>query len=83
MPRRVERRSGRSDAERRRALLELQRRWDAEHRRHHQTVEQLRRTRAQLEQRLLTVAERRRAEDKIRDDYHDSRARIVTAGKKR
>lgn len=79
----VERRIGRSDADRRRALEELKRLWDAEHDRHHRTVEQLRRARELLEERLSSTTEQRRAEDRIRDAYHDSRARIVRAGKKR
>ena len=83
MARRPERRIGRSDADRRRGLEELRRLWEAEHVRHRQTVEQLRRARAVLEQRLSSAGERRRAEDRIRDDYHDSRATIVRVGKKR
>jgi hypothetical protein len=81
--RREQRRVGRSDADRRRTLAELERLWEAEHRRHHQTVEQLRRARALLEERLSSGNERRRAEDRIRDDYHDSSARIVKPRKKR
>jgi hypothetical protein len=77
MPRRSERRIGRSDEERRRALQDLQRQWEAENRRHRQTVEQLRRARALMEQRLSSADEQRRVEDRIRDEYHDSRARIV------
>jgi hypothetical protein len=83
MAARPERRIGRPNEERRKALRELERQWDAEHRRHQQTVEQLRRARALLEQRLSASNERRRAEDQIRDDYHDSRARTIKAGKKR
>jgi hypothetical protein len=83
MAARPQRRFGRSDEERRQALRDLERQWDAEHRRHKQTVEQLRRARAILEEKLSASAERRRAEDQIRDAYHDSRARVIMAGKKR
>jgi hypothetical protein len=77
MPRRPERRIGRSEEERRQALQDLQRQWEAENRRHRQTVDQLRRARARMEQRLSSAEEQRRAEDRIRDEYHDSRARVV------
>jgi hypothetical protein len=78
MPRRRKRRVGRSDEERRLALNELQRQWEAGAGRAHLTTEQLRRARAQMEQRLTMAEDRRRAEDRIRDEYHDSRAIIVT-----
>jgi hypothetical protein len=73
---RPERRIGRSNEERRKALREFERQWHAE-RRHKQTVEQLRQARALLEERLSRSHERRRAEEQIRDAYHDSRARVV------
>jgi hypothetical protein len=41
------------------------------------SVEQLRRVREQLERRLASGEDQRRAEDQIREEYHDSRARIV------
>jgi hypothetical protein len=74
---RPRRRVGRSDQERRQALLALQRQWEAKHRRYRLSVEQLRRARAQLEQRLTSGGDQRRAEDRIREEYHDSRATIV------
>jgi hypothetical protein len=69
---------GRSNEERRLALKELQRQWEAGTGRAHLTTEQLRRARALMEQRLAIVEDRRRAEDRIRDEYHDSRAIVVT-----
>ena len=69
---------GRSDEERRRTLNELQRQWEAGGSRAHLTTEQLRRARALMEQRLAIAEDRRRVEDLIRDEYHDSRAIIVT-----
>lgn len=72
------RRVGRSDDERRQALRELQRQWEAGPGRAHLTTEQLRRARAAMEQRLADAEDRRRAEDLIRDEYHDSRAVIIT-----
>jgi hypothetical protein len=79
MPRRRLRRVGRSDEERREALNELQRQWEAgAPGRTHLTAEQLRRARELMEQRLAVAEDRRRAEDRIRDEYHDSRAVIVT-----
>jgi hypothetical protein len=72
------RRVGRSDEERREALNALQRQWEAGAGRAHLTTEQLRRARAAMEQRLARAEDRRRAEDRIRDEYHDSRAIIVT-----
>jgi hypothetical protein len=72
------RRVGRSDEERRQALNELQRQWETRAGRAHLTTEQLRRARALMEQRLASIEGRRRAEDLIRDEYHDSRAIIVT-----
>jgi hypothetical protein len=41
------------------------------------TVEQLRRVREQIEQKWSEEHERRRAEDHIREELHDSRSRIV------
>ena len=76
MPR-GKRRVGRSDKERRQALLALQLQWEAKQRRYQLSVEQLRRARAQLEQRLASGDDQRRAEDRIREEYHDSRARTV------
>ena len=72
------RRVGRSDDERRESLRELQRQWDAGANRPHLTTDQLRRARAAMEQRLAHAEDRRRAEDRIRDEYHDSHAVIVT-----
>ena len=77
MASRPERRIGRTNDERRIALRELERQWDEEHRRHKQTVEQLRRARSLLEERLSKASGQRRAEDQIRDDYHDSCAITV------
>jgi hypothetical protein len=82
MARRPERRIGRSNDERRNALRELERQWEAEQR-HKQTVEQLRHARALLEERLSRSHERRRAEEQIRDAYHDSRARVVKTARKK
>jgi hypothetical protein len=56
--------------------------WDFEHRRHHQTVEQLRRASRILALGFGRAHERRRAEDKIRDEWHDARAVTIKAGKK-
>ena len=84
-----ERRRGRSDLELRAALATLQERWERETRRHRRTLDQLRRARLAFEERLLSALEDRRAEDRIRDEYHDSRARTIPsararpAGKKR
>jgi len=69
-----------SDQELHRQLEQL--RWDFEHLQHRQTVEHLRRA-----SRLLTLGfgraqERRRAEDKIRDEWHDTQAVTIKAGKK-
>jgi hypothetical protein len=77
MASRPQRRIGRPNDERRIALRELERQWDEEHRRHKRTVEQLRRARTLLEERLSRDVEQRRSEDRIRDAYHDSRARTV------
>ena len=76
------RRVGRSDKERRQALLVLQLQWEAKQRRYQLSVEQLRRARAQLEQRMTSGDDQRRAEDRIREEYHDSRARTVRKRKK-
>jgi hypothetical protein len=75
-----ERHDGLSEIELHRQLEQLV--WNFEHRRHHQTVEHLRRA-----SRLLTLGfgraqERRRAEDKIRDERHDARAVTIKGGKK-
>jgi hypothetical protein len=83
MPRRPERRIGRSNEERQKALQDLQRQWAARHGRHHLSVEQLRRARALMEERLASDEQRRRAEDRIRDEYHDSRAKTVKKRKPR
>jgi len=77
------RRVGRSNDERRHALKELQRQWEAGTGRPHLTAEQLRRARAAMEQRLSRAEDRRRAEDQIRDEYHDSHAVVVTWTRKR
>ena len=74
---RPKRRVGRSDNERRRALLTHQQQWEAKQRRYQLSVEQLRRAREQLEQRLASGDDQRRVEDRIREEYHDSRARTV------
>ena len=68
---------------RRESLRELQRQWDAGAGRPHLTTEQLRRARAAMEERLALAEDRRRAEDQIRDEYHDSHAVIVTWTRKR
>jgi hypothetical protein len=74
---------GRSDEERRQALKDLQRQWEAGAVRAHLTTEQLRRARARMEERFAIAEDRRRAEDQIRDEYHDSRAIVVTWTRKR
>ena len=79
---RAKRRVGRSDQERRQAVLALQQEWEAKQRRYQLSVEQLRRAREQLEQRLASSDDQRRAEDRIREDYHDSHARTVRGRKK-
>jgi len=56
--------------------------WVFEHRRHHQTVEQLRRASRLLALGFGRAHERRRAEDKIRDERHDAHAVTIKAGKK-
>ena len=43
------------------------------------TTDQLRRVREQMEQHRFDQQESRRLEDRIRDELHDSRARIVDA----
>jgi hypothetical protein len=82
MPRRPNLLLGRSD-EVRRTAHDLQRQCDVAHRRRLQTLEQLRRARASLEARLALQDELRRAEDRIRDEYHDSRAITVNSPKPR
>jgi hypothetical protein len=74
---------GRSDEERRQSLRDLQQEWEAKHRRPQLSVEQLRRARELMEQRRASDEDRRRAEDRIRDEYHDSRAVIVPRPRKR
>jgi len=76
MPR-GKRRVGRSDKERRQALLALQLQWEAKQRRYQSSVDELRRARVQLEQRLTSGDDLRRAEDRIREEYHDSHATTV------
>jgi hypothetical protein len=44
------------------------------------TVEQLRRVREQMEERRLAQIERRRAEDRVREELRDGRARVIQAG---
>jgi hypothetical protein len=43
------------------------------------TLEQLRTIREELEQRVLRERERRRAEDLIREERHDERAKTISA----
>jgi len=78
MPRPRTRLVGRPDEDRRQALNALQRQWEAGRSRAHLTTEQLRRARALMEQRFAIGEDRRRVEDLIRDQYHDSRAIIIT-----
>jgi hypothetical protein len=82
MSRAKERRVGRSDTERRNHVLSLKQQWEAKQRRYQLSVEQLRRARERLERRLASGEDRRRAEDRIREEYHDSRARTVGTHKK-
>jgi hypothetical protein len=77
------RRVGRSNEERREAAEKLQRERLAKPGPHRLSVDQLRRARALMEQRLSSDTDRRRAEDRIRDEYHDSRAKTVRRRKKR
>ena len=56
--------------------------WEFEHRQHHQTVEQLRRASRVLALGFGLAQERRRAEDKIREEWHDARAVTIKAGKR-
>src|SRR5262245_65590624 len=44
------------------------------------TLEQLRRLRAQMETRLYHEEQRRRAEDRIREELHDARAKAINGG---
>jgi hypothetical protein len=83
MPRRPGRRTGRSDPERLKALHDLQHQSDAEGRRHRLSVDQLRRARALMEQRLSSADDQRRVAARIRDEYHDTRAKTVQKQKKR
>jgi hypothetical protein len=82
MSRRRKRRVGRSDEERRQALKALQVEWAASGARAQLTTDQLRRARQLMEERFAVAEDRRRAEDQIRDEYHDSRAIIVTWSRK-
>jgi hypothetical protein len=52
------------------------------HRQHRQTLEQLRRARRLLELGFGSAQERRRAEDRIRLERHDSCAVTIKAGKR-
>jgi hypothetical protein len=69
-----------SDEELRRQLSRLRAHWRDEDRRQQQTLEQLRRARARLEQRQSAGVERRRREDRIRDELQDSRAVTIRGG---
>jgi hypothetical protein len=77
MSRADERRVGRSETKRRSDVLSLKQQSEANPRRYQLSVEQLRRARERLERRLASGEDQRRAEDRIREEYHDSRARIV------
>ena len=83
MPRQRERRIGRSDEERQKAPQDPERQSATKHGRHQLSVEQLRRARALMEERLASEEDRRRVEDRIRDEYHDSRAKTVRKQKRR
>ena len=52
-----------------------------QNRRPHQTAEQLRRTRRLLELKLAGEQKRRRAEDRIREQWQDAHAVTITAGR--
>ena len=56
--------------------------WAFHHREHHQTLEQLRRARRLLELGFGGAQERRRAEDRVRLERHDSCAVTIKAGKR-
>jgi hypothetical protein len=83
MPRQPERQNGRSDPERLKALHDMLRQSDAEGRRPRLSVDQLRRARALMEQRLSSADNQRRVAARIRDEYHDTRAKTVQKHKKR
>jgi hypothetical protein len=83
VPQRPERQTGRSDPERLKALHDLQRQSDPEGRRPRLSVDQLRRARALMEQRLSSADNQRRVAARIRDEYHDTRAKTVQKQKKR
>jgi hypothetical protein len=70
------------DEEFRRRLSRLRDQWSREDRRQHQTVEQLRRARARLEQRQSIATDRRRTEDRIREELRDSRAVTISASQR-
>jgi len=53
-----------------------------QHRRHHQALEQLRRTRRLLQLGFGGAQERRRAEDRIRLERHDAHAVTIKAGQR-
>jgi hypothetical protein len=63
--------------ERRSDVLSLKQQWEAKQRRYQLSVEQLRRARERLEQRLASGEDQRRAEDQIREEYHDSHSRTI------
>lgn len=56
--------------------------WAFHHRQHHQALEQLRRARRLLELGFGRAQERRRAEDLIRLERHDSCAVTIKGGKR-
>jgi hypothetical protein len=56
--------------------------WGFHNRRHLQALEQLRRARRLLELGFAGAQERRRAEDRIRLERHDSRAVTIKAGRR-
>jgi hypothetical protein len=82
MPRRPASQTGRSDPERLKALHDL-RQSDADSRRPRLSIDQLRRARALMEQRLSSADNQRRVAARIRDEYHDTRARTVQKHQKR
>jgi hypothetical protein len=83
MPRPPKQRIVRSAPERVEALRDLQRQRHTEGPRHRLSVDQLRRARALMEQRLSSAKDQRRVEDRIRDEYHDTRAKTVQKHKRR
>jgi hypothetical protein len=82
MAARAERQRGDRDEELRRQLSALRDRWNAEDQRQRQTVDELRRARARIEHAHSTEQERRRTEDRIREELHDSHA-ITIKGSRR